>query len=211
MELSTLNTPYQVLDRLLALNLSVTLWSARTKLTPEDFGGVALVSWNGVLGELARGVNVVAEHAVIKERDLALDAIVEGDVDDVCLVRGDRGRLDARERAGVRFTMCGHRHNERRGDDRGNGSRSQQSSGREPPPSEREPCSSHADLPFLSSCTPSSCQETTQRMCLASPIKTPGTFEVQNTVRFLKQIFVEGHFDERSAFLIQRPQLFGER
>ena len=42
MELSTLNTPYQVLDRLLALNLSVTLWSARTKLTPEDFGGVAL-------------------------------------------------------------------------------------------------------------------------------------------------------------------------
>ena len=34
MELSTLNTPYQVLDRLLALNLSVTLWSARTKLTP---------------------------------------------------------------------------------------------------------------------------------------------------------------------------------
>ena len=39
MELSTLNTPYQVLDRLLALNLSVTLWSARTKLTPEDFGG----------------------------------------------------------------------------------------------------------------------------------------------------------------------------
>ena len=42
MDTAILNTPIQVLDQILALNLDVTLWTARTKLTAEDFGGVAL-------------------------------------------------------------------------------------------------------------------------------------------------------------------------
>ena len=32
----------RILDNLLALNLTISLWSARKKMTPEDFGGVAL-------------------------------------------------------------------------------------------------------------------------------------------------------------------------
>ena len=42
METPILNTPLQVLDNILALNLNITLWSARKKLTAEDFGGVEL-------------------------------------------------------------------------------------------------------------------------------------------------------------------------
>ena len=42
METPILNTPLQVLDNILALNLKITLWSARKKLTAEDFGGVEL-------------------------------------------------------------------------------------------------------------------------------------------------------------------------
>lgn len=42
METPVLNTPLQVLDNILALNLNITLWSARKKLTAEDFGGVEL-------------------------------------------------------------------------------------------------------------------------------------------------------------------------
>ena len=38
----TLITPLHVLDRILALNLDISLWSARTKLTEEDFGGAEL-------------------------------------------------------------------------------------------------------------------------------------------------------------------------
>lgn len=38
----TLSTPLEVLDKILALNLDITLWSARTKLTAEDFGGAEL-------------------------------------------------------------------------------------------------------------------------------------------------------------------------
>lgn len=40
-ELSSV-TDIKVLDCLLALNLDVTIWSARKKLSPEDFGGVEL-------------------------------------------------------------------------------------------------------------------------------------------------------------------------
>ena len=42
METPTLVTPLHVLDRILALNLDISLWSARTKLTAEDFGGAEL-------------------------------------------------------------------------------------------------------------------------------------------------------------------------
>ena len=42
MQTPILNTPLQVLDNILALNLNITLWSARKKLTAEDFGGVEL-------------------------------------------------------------------------------------------------------------------------------------------------------------------------
>lgn len=42
METSILNTPIQVLDKILALNLDINVWTARTKLTPEDFGGATL-------------------------------------------------------------------------------------------------------------------------------------------------------------------------
>lgn len=42
METTMLNTPVQVLDNILALNLNITLWSARRKLTAEDFGNVEL-------------------------------------------------------------------------------------------------------------------------------------------------------------------------
>ena len=42
METPTLVTPLHVLDRILALNLDISLWSARTKLTEEDFGGAEL-------------------------------------------------------------------------------------------------------------------------------------------------------------------------
>ena len=42
METPVLNTPLQVLDNILALNLNITLWSARKKLTAEDFGSVEL-------------------------------------------------------------------------------------------------------------------------------------------------------------------------
>ena len=34
-------TDIKVLDCLLALNLQVSIWSARKKLTPEDFSGVS--------------------------------------------------------------------------------------------------------------------------------------------------------------------------
>ena len=41
-----MNTPQpsdiRILDSLLALNLDISLWSARKKLTLEDFGNVAL-------------------------------------------------------------------------------------------------------------------------------------------------------------------------
>ena len=39
---TVLNTPVHVLDKLLALNLDITVWTAKTKLTAEDFGGVQL-------------------------------------------------------------------------------------------------------------------------------------------------------------------------
>ena len=42
MDTLTLITPLHVLDRILALNLDISLWSARTKLTEEDFGGAEL-------------------------------------------------------------------------------------------------------------------------------------------------------------------------
>ena len=42
MDTQTLITPLHVLDRILALNLDISLWSARTKLTEEDFGGAEL-------------------------------------------------------------------------------------------------------------------------------------------------------------------------
>ena len=42
METAILNTPIQILDNILALNLNISLWSARKKLTVEDFGGVEL-------------------------------------------------------------------------------------------------------------------------------------------------------------------------
>ena len=42
MDIPTLITPLHVLDRILALNLDISLWSARTKLTEEDFGGAEL-------------------------------------------------------------------------------------------------------------------------------------------------------------------------
>ena len=42
METPILNTPLQVLDNILALNLNITLWSARKKLTAEDFDGIEL-------------------------------------------------------------------------------------------------------------------------------------------------------------------------
>lgn len=42
MNTPTLITPLHVLDRILALNLDISLWSARTKLTEEDFGGAEL-------------------------------------------------------------------------------------------------------------------------------------------------------------------------
>ena len=42
METAVINTPIQVLDKILALNLDITIWSARSKLTAEDFGGVNL-------------------------------------------------------------------------------------------------------------------------------------------------------------------------
>ena len=42
MDTPTLVTPLHVLDRILALNLDISLWSARTKLTAEDFGGAEL-------------------------------------------------------------------------------------------------------------------------------------------------------------------------
>ena len=42
MDTPTLITPLHVLDRILALNLDISLWSARTKLTEEDFGGAEL-------------------------------------------------------------------------------------------------------------------------------------------------------------------------
>ena len=38
----TIQTDLTVLDNILALNLNITLWSARRKMTPEDFGGVKL-------------------------------------------------------------------------------------------------------------------------------------------------------------------------
>ena len=37
-----LNTPIQVLDKILALNLDINIWSARAKLTAEDFGETEL-------------------------------------------------------------------------------------------------------------------------------------------------------------------------
>ena len=37
-----LNTPIQVLDNILALNLDINIWSARAKLTAEDFGETEL-------------------------------------------------------------------------------------------------------------------------------------------------------------------------
>lgn len=37
-----LNTPIQVLDKILALNLDISIWSARAKLTAEDFGETEL-------------------------------------------------------------------------------------------------------------------------------------------------------------------------
>jgi len=37
-----LNTPIQVLDQILALNLDINIWSARAKLTAEDFGETEL-------------------------------------------------------------------------------------------------------------------------------------------------------------------------
>ena len=37
-----LNTPVHVLDKIFALNLDITVWTAQTKLTAEDFGGVQL-------------------------------------------------------------------------------------------------------------------------------------------------------------------------
>jgi len=37
-----LNTPIQVLDNILALNLNINIWSARAKLTAEDFGETEL-------------------------------------------------------------------------------------------------------------------------------------------------------------------------
>ena len=42
METQTLVTPIQVLDNILVINLDITLWSARRKLTAEDFGGIEL-------------------------------------------------------------------------------------------------------------------------------------------------------------------------
>ena len=39
---ATLTTPITVLDQILAINLNITLWSARTKLTAEDFSGIEL-------------------------------------------------------------------------------------------------------------------------------------------------------------------------
>ena len=39
---TVLNTPVHVLDKILALNLDITVWTAKTKLTAEDFGGVQL-------------------------------------------------------------------------------------------------------------------------------------------------------------------------
>lgn len=42
METPTLITPIQVLDDILVINLDITMWSARKKLTTEDFGGVEL-------------------------------------------------------------------------------------------------------------------------------------------------------------------------
>ena len=74
MELSTLNTPYQVLDRLLALNLSVTLWSARTKLTPEDFAEVKYLL-SGVVAK--RAEHVVNECDRVNK---AVEALKKGDI-----------------------------------------------------------------------------------------------------------------------------------
>ena len=42
MESTIFNTPVQVLDKILALNLNINVWTARSKLTPEDFGGATL-------------------------------------------------------------------------------------------------------------------------------------------------------------------------
>ena len=40
--MTRLLTDITVLDRLLAINLDISLWSARKKLTSEDFGDVEL-------------------------------------------------------------------------------------------------------------------------------------------------------------------------
>ncbi len=38
----TLTTPIQTLDKILAINLNISLWTARTKLTADDLGGAVL-------------------------------------------------------------------------------------------------------------------------------------------------------------------------
>ena len=40
--MDTIQSDFTVLDKLLAVNLSITLWSARRKMTPEDIGGINL-------------------------------------------------------------------------------------------------------------------------------------------------------------------------
>ena len=40
--MDNIQSDFTVLDKLLAVNLSITLWSARRKMTPEDMGGINL-------------------------------------------------------------------------------------------------------------------------------------------------------------------------
>ena len=106
MDTPTLITPLHVLDRILALNLDISLWSARTKLTEEDFGGAELPPEDlaslgskkicdparlAVFSKLkARAVNLLNRHGVKFLSGWAIPEDKAGDIiNGLCAIRDE--------------------------------------------------------------------------------------------------------------------------
>ena len=113
-----------------------------------DLCGVARVARGGVLRELARRVDVVAEDAVIEEGDLTLDAVVEHDVDDVRLVLRDGRRRDARDGADVRLAVRHRCQGKRRGNCQRHACGDERLAGHSPLPGQHLPLPPHGYLSF---------------------------------------------------------------
>ena len=65
-----LNTPIQVLDKILALNLDINIWSARAKLTAEDFGERNFLLMNSLLSVLRRSATLKSSRSSISSRSV---------------------------------------------------------------------------------------------------------------------------------------------